>query len=120
MPPTRFSRFLPLAGIPAAVLFAAALGLTLTEPDVTDGLPEYVRHYADHAGREVAAAILLGYVAVLLPFFAAGLRGALRSGEAGEFNLLGGRPRRRRRARRLRRRFGRRDPQHRAGRRRRA
>ncbi|WP_419999768.1 hypothetical protein [Streptomyces boninensis] len=84
MPTSRFERFLPLAAVLAAVLFAVPEILMNGMPAVSDGPAETARWLDDHQARAFLAAVASGYFAVLMLFFATGLRQALRSGEPGE------------------------------------
>ncbi len=80
----RFQRFLPIAGILMAILIAVSFGLTSGEPDETASLEKAFSYWGDHQTEVIAATILLSLAAVLLVFFGAGLRTALRSRESGE------------------------------------
>ncbi len=83
MSTSRFDRFLPFAGVLAGAAFLAVNVLTWGSPDGTD--PAEVTAWFDgHQTQAVVAAALLGYVAVLLAFFAVAARQAVRSGEPGE------------------------------------
>ncbi|MDQ6834904.1 MAG: hypothetical protein M3016_01840 [Actinomycetota bacterium] len=81
----RFQRFLPITGILFAILLALGIGLTLDEPSKTDSIQRVFSYWHGHKGVELISSILLIHLsAVLLVFFGAGLRAALRSGEAEE------------------------------------
>jgi hypothetical protein len=78
-----FERFLPLSGVLAAVAFATAM-LAISPPDITDDPRAVFDYMADHDVAVHVAAAASGYFCVLMLMFSAGLRAALRSGEAGE------------------------------------
>jgi subtilisin family serine protease len=78
-----FERFLPLSGVLAAVAFATAM-FVINPPDVTDGSRELFDYMADHRTAAGVAGFASGYFCLFMLTFSAGLRAALRSGEAGE------------------------------------
>lgn len=83
MNPSRFDRFLPLAGVLAGLTFTAFNVLTWGAPETSDA-HETTVWGAAHETRAQIGAMMLAYTAVLLAFFAAGARKAVRSGEPGE------------------------------------
>ena len=83
MTPSRFDRFLPLAGVLAGLTFTAFNVLTWGAPETNDAHTTTVWGAA-HETRVQIGAFMLAYTAVLLAFFAAGVRKAVRSGEPGE------------------------------------
>ena len=83
MTTTRFEKFLALAGILAGIVFVVA-GFHPDPPGVSAGANERVQWYLDHKGMATIAGIAGAYFAVLIAFFAVGVRKMLRSGEAGE------------------------------------
>jgi hypothetical protein len=83
MPTSRFDKFLPLAGILAAVVFVV-IGFHPNPPGVGAGAHERVQWYLDHQAITAVSGFGAGYFAVLMVFFATGIRRVLRSGEAGE------------------------------------
>lgn len=83
MSPSRFDRFLPLAGVLAGLTFTAFNVMTWGAPETTSAHDVTVWGAA-HETRAQIGAMLLAYTAVLLAFFAAGARKAVRSGEPGE------------------------------------
>ena len=82
MPLSKFERFLPLAGIIVGVLFAVVSYVPVL-PD-QGGAPDALQVMQDHEIRNQVASIGYAYLSVVLLFFAAGVRQALRSGEPGE------------------------------------
>ena len=83
MTSNKFDRFLPVAGVLAGVLFIAVNVLTWGSPDGTD-VDEMTTWASSHETRATLAGFGMGYVAVLMAFFAVALRGAIRSGEPDE------------------------------------
>jgi hypothetical protein len=81
---SRFERFLPVAGIIAAVCFAAFAALGGSPPGVKSSAATQVAWYDDHGARVMFAGLAAGLFLVAMAFFATGLRQALRSGEPGE------------------------------------
>ena len=85
MPTQRFQRFLPLAGIVFSLLFAAVTVLTKNEPSESATTAKAFAYWHGHQTVEnVSAFLLIPLAAFFLLLFGAGLRAALRSGEAGE------------------------------------
>jgi hypothetical protein len=83
MTPSRFDRFLPLAGVLAGLTFTTFNVLTWGAPESSKAHDVTVWGAA-HETRAQIGAFMLAYTAVLLAFFAAGVRKAVRSGEPGE------------------------------------
>ncbi len=83
MTPSRFDRFLPLAGVLAGVAFLAVNILTWDAPNGTD-VTTVTAWGSTHETRSEVAGFALALVAVLMAFFTAALRQAIRSGEPGE------------------------------------
>jgi hypothetical protein len=83
MTPSRFDRFLPLAGVFAGLTFTAFNVLTWGAPESSKA-DDVTVWGAAHETRAQIGAMMLAYTAVLLAFFAAGVRKAVRSGEPGE------------------------------------
>lgn len=80
----RFQRLLPVAGVLFSITLGVAIVLGFSEPSDTDGVAKVFAYWSHHRSGELAAVLLIHAAAVLLLFFAVGLRAALRSGEAGE------------------------------------
>jgi hypothetical protein len=85
MPTDRLQRLLPLSGVLFAVTIAAGLALSAGEPDNSSSSAKIYDYWHSHHGVQMISNLLLIPFAVLfLLVFAAELRRALRSGEAGE------------------------------------
>ena len=82
MSTSTFERFLPYAGVPAGILFAIGGFVPKVPQDYQD--PNAVAIIHDHAARNIAGAMGMGLFCVVMLFFAAGIRRALRSGEGSE------------------------------------
>ena len=82
MAATRFERFLPLAGVLAGICFAIS-GYLPMGPSTPDD-PARMPWLADHQAMGLTGAVAAALLSVLVLFFAAGVRAALRSGESGE------------------------------------
>jgi hypothetical protein len=83
MPTSRFDKFLAVAGVLAGIVFAIA-GFHSDPPSVSSGAHAQLQWYVDHKGTMYVAGFASGYFAVLMAFFATGVRRVLRSGEPGE------------------------------------
>lgn len=83
MTTSRFEKFLAIAGILAAVLFVVS-GFHGDPPGVDANAHGRVQWYLDHKGLMTLSGFGSGYLAVLMAFFATGVRRVLRSGEPGE------------------------------------
>ena len=83
MSTSKFEKFLAVAGILAAVLFVVS-GFHSDPPGVTAGAQERVKWYVDHKTQMTLSGFTSAYFAVLVAFFATGVRRILRSGEPGE------------------------------------
>lgn len=81
---SRFERSLPIAGIVAGLCFAVFGALGGSPPGVHAGIAKQVSWWHDHDSQVTVAAIAGALFLVTMAFFAAGLRQALRSGEAEE------------------------------------
>ena len=80
----RFQRFLPVAGMLFSLLLLVAIALTASEPGTSDSVAKVFSYWAHHRTEQVVSLVALHLATVLLVFFGAGLRAALRSGEPGE------------------------------------
>lgn len=81
----RIQRFLPLSGALFAAVLAAGLWLTAGEPDNSASAEKtYVYWHAHHGLQLLGSLVLIPFGVLFLLVFAAELRRALRSGEAGE------------------------------------
>ena len=83
MPTSRFDKFLAIAGILAGIVFVIA-GFHNDPPGVSAGADARVQWWNDHDTTMAIAGFGSAYFAVLMAFFATGVRRLLRSGEAGE------------------------------------
>lgn len=95
MQPSRFQRFLPVAGVLFAVLFIVALALSPNEPSDTASVAKTFSYFKDHQNTELVSTLMVHTMSVLIVFFAAGLRSALRAGDGdrdgyGTLVLAGG------------------------------
>jgi hypothetical protein len=84
MQPSTYQRALAISGIVAAVLIAVAVVLSGDRPDDSQTAAKALNYWNDHQTQEIASALIVHAAAVLMVFFGAGLRTALRSGEAEE------------------------------------
>jgi hypothetical protein len=81
----RYQRFLPLAGILFSALLVVVLAISGSQPSDTASAQKVFSYWSDHKDAQLLGArVLIPLAALLLVFFGAGLRAALRSGEAGE------------------------------------
>ncbi len=81
MTPTRFDRFLPLAGILAGLLFLVGLVLNRTDPSSETGPSKTFAYWQDNHGRHQIVGLLVApLIAFLLVFFGAGLKRRLEAG----------------------------------------
>lgn len=83
MTTTRFEKFLAIAGILAGVVFVV-INFHPDAPGVGASAQARVDWYNDHKAITAISGFGAGYFAVLMAFFAVGVRKLLRSGEAGE------------------------------------
>jgi hypothetical protein len=83
MPTSRFDRFLAIAGILAGIVFVIA-GFHGDPPGVSAGAHARTQWYLDHKTTMYVAGFGSAYLAILVAFFATGVRRVLRSGEPGE------------------------------------
>jgi hypothetical protein len=79
-----YQRALAIAGILFGVVIAVGIVLAGDQPDDSQSAAKAFSYWHDHQTKAVAAALLAHAAAVLFVFFGAGLRSALRSGEAEE------------------------------------
>ena len=84
MQSSTYQRALAISGIVAAVLIAAAVVLSGDRPDDSQTAAKAFSYWNDHQTQEIASVLLIHAAAVFFVFFGAGLRNALRSGEAEE------------------------------------
>jgi len=86
MPTTdRLRRLLPLSGVLFAAVLATGLVLTAGEPDNSGSKADIYAYWHSHYGMQlISSLILIPFGMLFLLAFAAELRRALRSGEAGE------------------------------------
>jgi hypothetical protein len=75
------NRFAPLTGVVFVVLVLVVFILEGETPDVDDSAREVVDFYGDHEGQTFFASVILTLASLVLIFFAATLRRALRYGE---------------------------------------
>jgi hypothetical protein len=80
MTSTKFDRFLPISGIIAGLLFAAANIMT-DAPGVTASAAKHVKWFEDHKTVNIISGVASGYFFVAMVFFAVGIRAALRARE---------------------------------------
>ena len=83
MPTSRFDKFLAIAGILAGIVFVIA-GFHSDPPGVSASAQARTQWWNDHQTTQAIAGFGAAYFAVLVTFFATGVRRMLRSGEAGE------------------------------------
>jgi uncharacterized membrane protein len=80
----RFDRFLPLAGVPAGLLFITGLVVLRDDPSSETGPAKTFSYWqADHGKHQIIGLIVAPLVAFLLVFFAAGLKRRLGDGAHG-------------------------------------
>ena len=84
MQATTHQRVLAIAGVLWAALIVAAVVLTGDQPSNSDSVATVFNYWHDNQSSEIAAAVIGQLAAVLIVLFGAGVRSALRSGEAGE------------------------------------
>lgn len=81
MTPTRFDRFLPLAGVLAGLLFVVGLVLNRTDPSSETGPAKTFAYWQDNHGQHQIVGLLVApLIAFLLLFFGAGLKRRLEDG----------------------------------------
>jgi hypothetical protein len=83
MPERSLARFAPLTGAAFVVLTAIAFIVAGEPPDFDAPASEVIEFYRDHEGANVFGSVLLGLTSVLLIFFSASVRRALRRSEDG-------------------------------------
>ena len=83
MPERSLARFAPLTGVAFVVLTAIAFTIAGEPPDFDAPPGEVVDFYRDNEGANIFGSVLLGLASVLLIFFSASLRRALRRSEDG-------------------------------------
>jgi hypothetical protein len=83
MPTSRFDKFLAIAGILAGIAFVIA-GFHSDPPGVGASAQARTQWWNDHSTLMTIAGVSSAYLAVLMTFFATGVRRVLRSGEPGE------------------------------------
>jgi len=80
----RFDRFLPLAGVPAGVLFVVGLVLNRNDPSSETGPAATFSYWqADHGRHQIVGLLVVPLIAFLLLFFGAGLKRRLEAGSGG-------------------------------------
>ncbi len=79
-----YQRALAISGVLFGIVIAAATVLGGDQPDDSQPAAKVLSYWHDHQTRAIATALLAHAAAVLFVFFGAGLRSALRSGEAEE------------------------------------
>ena len=89
MTTSKFDRFLPISGIIAGVLFAAANIMT-DSPSLTASAAKHIQWFEDHRVVNVISGVASGYFLVAMVLFAAGLRAALRAreGEGASYSTV--------------------------------
>jgi hypothetical protein len=81
----RYQRYLPLAGLLFSLLLVAGLALSGSQPSETASAQKVFSYWSNHKDAQLlGASLLIPLASLLLVFFGAGLRAALRSGEGGE------------------------------------
>ena len=81
----RFQRFLPIAGVIAGIALIGGIALSGSEPGDDASPAKVLAYYTDNLTEITVASLVCAQVfSLMLLFFTAGLRSALRSGEAGE------------------------------------
>jgi hypothetical protein len=83
MTTTRFEKFLAIAGILAGVVFVV-INVHPDPPGVGASAQSRIDWFNDHEAITAISGFGAGYFAILVGFFAVGVRRLLRSGEAGE------------------------------------
>ena len=83
MPERNLQRFAPLTGLAFVVLVLVVFFVEGETPDVDDSAREVVDFYSDNEGQTFFASVIAGLASLVLIFFAANLRRALRRGEEG-------------------------------------
>jgi len=81
MTTSKFDRFLPISGIIAGLLFAAANVMT-DAPGLTAPAAKHIQWFEDHKAVNIISGVASGYFLVAMVLFAAGLRAALRARES--------------------------------------
>jgi hypothetical protein len=79
-----YQRALAISGVLFGIVIAVATVLAGDQPDDSQPAAKVLSYWQDHQTRAIATALLAHAAAVLFVFFGAGLRSALRSGEAEE------------------------------------
>jgi hypothetical protein len=79
----RMQRLAPLTGVAFVVFVLAGFIVAGDAPEFDAPAREVVEFYSDHEGQTILGSVLIGLASVLLIFFAATLRRALRRGEDG-------------------------------------
>ena len=79
-----YQRALAISGVLFGIVIAVATVLAGDQPDESKPAAKVLSYWQDHQTRAIATALLAHAAAVLFVFFGAGLRSALRSGEAEE------------------------------------
>ena len=79
-----YQRALAISGVLFGIVIAVATVLAGDQPDDSKPAAKVLSYWQDHQTRAIATALLAHAAAVLFVFFGAGLRSALRSGEAEE------------------------------------
>ena len=80
MTTSKFDRFLPISGIIAGLLFAAANIMT-DAPGLSAPAAKHIQWFEDHKAVNIISGVASGYFLVAMVLFAAGLRAALRARE---------------------------------------
>lgn len=84
MQPGTYQRALAVSGILFAGLIVAAFLITSSQVDETASIGKAYTYWSEHKTAEIVSALLLHAATVMLVFFGAGLRSALRGGEGEE------------------------------------
>ena len=79
----KWARLAPWTGVAAVAFIVAAFIVGGETPDTSDSGREVIRFYADNESSQFIAAILLGYGAILLIFFAGTLSALVRRTDPG-------------------------------------
>ena len=82
--PTKFEKFLPIAGVLAGLLYIVFAVCGGSPPGTDKDAGTQVDWYNAHQGRVLISVVAGGLFLVAMGFFATGIRQALRSGEPGE------------------------------------
>ena len=80
MTTSKFDRFLPISGIIAGLLFAAANIMT-DAPGLSAPASKHIQWFEDHKAVNIISGVASGYFLVAMVLFAVGLRAALRARE---------------------------------------